>query len=128
MASRASSQTASPVPAPPASRASSVVSVSSRRTRDPREAPSARRNAVSLRTDQRPREQEAGEVGARQQQHERDYRHQQPRRGPDEDVDGREEQHVGEPQDHELPGRVPVLDAVAGELCCHCADGSLGLG
>ena len=49
MASRSSSQIASPVPAPPASRPSSVVSVSSRRTRDPRDAPRARRTAISLR-------------------------------------------------------------------------------
>ena len=49
MASRSSSQTASAAPAPPASRPSSVVSVSSRRTRDPREEPSARRTAISLR-------------------------------------------------------------------------------
>ena len=49
VASRWSSQTASPVPAPPASRPSSVVSVRSRRTRDPRDAPRARRTAISLR-------------------------------------------------------------------------------
>ena len=49
VASRSRSQTASPVPTPPASRLSSVVSVSSRRTNDPREAPSARRTATSLR-------------------------------------------------------------------------------
>ena len=48
-ASRPSSQTVRPMPAPPASRLSSVVSVRTRRTSDPREAPRGTRTATSLR-------------------------------------------------------------------------------
>ena len=74
------------------------------------------------------REQEAGEVGARQQQHQPDDHHQQPRRRPDEDVQRREDQHVGERQEHELPGWIPVLHAVPSELRGYRPDDRLGLG
>ena len=73
-------------------------------------------------------EQEAGEVGARQQQHQPDDHHQQPRRRPDEDVQRREDQHVGERQEHELPGWIPVLHAVPSELRGYRPDDRLGLG
>ena len=88
-----------------------------------RPARPARRTAISLRRSNA-REQEAGEVGARHQQHQPDdEHHQRPRRRSDEDAHRREDQHVGQRHEHEQPGRIPVLQAVPGALRGYRPDG-----
>ena len=120
VASRSSSQTASPVPTPPTSRLSSVVL----RQQPPhqRTARGAERQTHSdlLAPLERARKQEAADIGAGQQ-HEPDDLRQHPRGGTDEGVHRREQQHVGERQDREPAGRLQVLDAVPVATCAATA-------
>ena len=125
MASRSSSQTASPVPKPPASTPSSVVSVSNRPTRDPCEAPSARRNAISSRRSSAHASSKLARLVQASSTSPATALSSHAAAGMKSPSAGRAARREG--HDREQPGRRPVLAAVPGEPRGHRPDRGFGV-
>ena len=85
-----------------------MLSISSCRISRPRLAPSDRRTAISCSTRRRARQQQVGDVRARDQQHETDDHHQQPARRHEVAAEGRVDRRLGQRHQRDAAAAIVV--------------------